>query len=268
MKKAVTGPEPAVPGSKMHIAPTASQWEKAWTDGTAPHPEVHREMIEAITFCLDVRGKHVLEVGSGTGHDSVELSSLGANAVALDLTQVALELTRETAAENNAPVDLIVGDTLKLPFRTGAFDLVFSQGLIEHFSDPAPVIREQTRVIRSGGYLLVDVPQRYSLYTLEKRRLMRSGKWFAGWETEFSLSQLSRLLQSSGVEPVVSYGYGYYPAAACGIRNLHTIDRRRLNSVRFPKFIAPVIERGWRALERSPLYHRWLSNVGVIAQKS
>jgi SAM-dependent methyltransferase len=258
---------PAPYESEKPIVPTASQWDTAWTDGTAPPPEIHEEMIQAITNCLDVKDKYVLEVGSGTGQDSVRFASLGAKAFALDLTKVALELTRATTETNNANVDLIVGDTLDLPFTTGSFDLVFSQGLIEHFSDPLPVIREQTRVIRQGGYLVVDVPQRYSFYTLEKRRLMRNGKWFAGWETEFSLSELRRLLRAGGIEPKASYGHGYYPATVFGIRNLHTIDQRRWSSIRFPKFIGPTVEQAWRMLERSPHYHRWLANVGVIARK-
>jgi ubiquinone/menaquinone biosynthesis C-methylase UbiE len=249
------------------IVPEASQWENAWTDGTAPHPEAHEEMIQAITSCLDVKDKRVLEVGSGTGHDSVTLSSLGAKSTALDLTRVALEITRATASECNADVDLIAGDTLNLPFQSDTFDVVFSQGLLEHFSDPAPVIKEQTRVVRPGGYLVVDVPQRYSLYTLEKRRLMKAGKWFAGWETEFSLAELQRLLQTHGVEPRLSYGYGYYPAAILGLRNLHTLDQRRFGSSKLPEFISANVERAWQTLEGSSIYYRWLANVGVVAQK-
>jgi SAM-dependent methyltransferase len=249
------------------IVPEASQWENAWTDGTAPHPEVHEEMIQAITSCLDIQDKRVLEVGSGTGHDSVMLSSLGAKATALDLTRVALDITRATANEHDAVIDLIAGDTLNLPFQSDTFDVVFSQGLIEHFSDPGPVIKEQARVVRPGGYLVVDVPQRYSLYTLEKRRLMKAGKWFAGWETEFSLTELQRLLQTHGVEPRLSYGYGYYPAAILGLRNLHTLDQRRFGSAKLPELISSNVERAWRTLEGASAYHRWLANVGVVAQK-
>jgi SAM-dependent methyltransferase len=262
-----TGHE-ALTATEALIIPDASQWERAWTDGTSPEPEVHWQMIHAIAQCMEIRGKSILEIGAGTGCDSAMLASLGATAYALDLTQIALELTREAAEKQKSSVHLIAGDTLRLPFHSGTFDLVFSQGLLEHFSEPEAVVREQARITQTGGYLLVDVPQRYSLYTLHKRRLMRRGEWFAGWETEFSLSELSDLLKAEGLEPVASYGYGYFPALLSGIRNIHTIDQRRFQGIRFPRAIGNGIERSWSKIEKSRLYYRWLSNVGVIARKA
>ena len=38
---------------------------------------------------------------------------------------------------------------------------------------------------------------------------MKNGEWFAGWETEFSLSQLQSLLQDAGIKPGTSFGHGY-----------------------------------------------------------
>jgi SAM-dependent methyltransferase len=250
------------------IVPEASQWEEAWTSGTAPIPEVHEDMIRAISTLMDLDGKMVLEVGSGTGHDSVALASMGAQSFALDLTPIALEMTRQNSQEHDVPVHLLAGDTLVLPFPSDSFDLVFSQGLLEHFSNPALVIREQARVVRPGGYLLVDVPQRYSFYTRHKHRLMAQGAWFAGWETEFSMSELISLLRSSGLEPARSYGYGYFPAVLSGVRNAHTIDRRRFTSFRLPDWFGSGVERFWCTLERRRWYHRWLTNIGVIAKKN
>jgi len=62
----------------------------------------------------------------------------------------------------------VCADACRMPFREGAFDLVFHQGLMEHFRDPAPLLRENARVLKRGGHLLVDVPQRFHVYTLAK----------------------------------------------------------------------------------------------------
>jgi SAM-dependent methyltransferase len=253
--------------SASTIVPEAQQWERAWQSGHEPTPEIHDRMVRAILDCLDVRGKRLLEVGSGTGYDSVRLATLGADVYALDLTPAALELTRELSETRQVTLSLVAGDTLSLPFRDGSFDAVFSQGLLEHFSDPRPVIRQQARVLRPGGYLLIDVPQRYSLYTLHKRRLMKRGSWFAGWEAEFSLPELTRLLEAEGLRPMTSYGYGYFPGFLYGVRNLHTLDQRRSLRVRTPAVMRAGVERSWQWLERSSWYFRWLQNIGVVAQK-
>ena len=178
-----------------------------------------------------VNGKRILEVGAGTGYDSVHLAALGGHIYALDLTTVALQLTREASEQHGAVVRLVAGDTLYLPFPDESFDLDFSQGLLEHFSDPRPVIREQARVLLPGGHLLVDVPQRYSLYTfytLHKRRLMKKGAWFAEWKSDFSLTELVDLREAEGLAVETTYGYGYFPATVLGVRNLHTLDQRKV----------------------------------------
>lgn len=47
----------------------------------------------------------------------------------------------------------VYGDALKLPFRSGAFDLVFSQALLEHVRNPFAAVEEMRRVTRPGGTL-------------------------------------------------------------------------------------------------------------------
>lgn len=249
------------------IVPDAANWQQAWSSGEAPPPECHSALIDAILYCTDVKHTRILEVGAGTGRDNVELSTLGAEVYALDFTAEALTLTQQLSDQQGSTVRLVCADTLRLPFASGSFDLLFSQGLLEHFSDPYAVVQEQARVIRPGGYLLVDVPQKYSFYTLHKRRFMRKNAWFAGWETEFSLSELIDLLQSARLQPVHSYGHGYFPSPLLGIRNLHTFDQRHHMPLRMLAGVRQSTEQTWQKLEAARWFHRWLTNIGVIAQK-
>lgn len=50
------------------------------------------------------------------------------------------------------------GSGLLLPFRSQSFDLVLSQEAVEHMSDPFTALDEMARVLRSGGYLYLQVP--------------------------------------------------------------------------------------------------------------
>jgi SAM-dependent methyltransferase len=47
----------------------------------------------------------------------------------------------------------VLGDAMKLPFKSGTFDLVFSQALLEHVPDPFAAVREMSRVAKPGGKL-------------------------------------------------------------------------------------------------------------------
>lgn len=53
-----------------------------------------------------------------------------------------------------------VGVGQKLPYPSNDFDLVFSDNVLEHLSDPVPVSREVHRVLRPGGRFLFKTPNR------------------------------------------------------------------------------------------------------------
>ncbi|MBD3179383.1 MAG: methyltransferase domain-containing protein, partial [Candidatus Latescibacteria bacterium] len=150
-------------------------------------------------------GLTVLEVGSGSGRDGITFSRQGSLVVSLDYSTEALELVKSQLRDGDR-VRLCCGDAFQLPFRDGTFDLVFHQGLLEHFRNPGDMIEEHRRVLRKGGYLLVDVPQRYHYYTVIKHILIWLGKWFAGWETEFSVRELEKLMERHRFRIVKSYG--------------------------------------------------------------
>ena len=47
-----------------------------------------------------------------------------------------------------------MGEAVRLPFPDATFDVVLSTGLLEHFQDPSPIVREMARVLRPGGALV------------------------------------------------------------------------------------------------------------------
>jgi SAM-dependent methyltransferase len=153
-----------------------------------------------------VAGRLVLEIGAGSGRDLLELARQGARGLVLDYSPASLALVREQARAQGIPVMLVQADATRMPFRDGAIDISFHQGLLEHFRDPRPLLAENARITKLGGRMLVDVPQAIHAYTLMKKGLIFLNRWFAGWETQFTLPQLERLVRGSGLEVVRSYG--------------------------------------------------------------
>jgi SAM-dependent methyltransferase len=155
---------------------------------------------------LGPAGKRVLEVGAGSARDSITLHHAGARVAIVDYSPASLDVARKAADEAGAEILLVRGDALHLPFREGAFDIAFHQGLLEHFRDPMPLLLENRRVLARGGHLLVDVPQAVHPYTVAKKAMILLGRWFAGWETQFTVGQLERLLARSGLRVTAAYG--------------------------------------------------------------
>jgi len=147
-----------------------------------------------------------LEVGAGTGRDSLALANAGAQVYILDYSEESLKIAGNLAAQAKGNLHLVQGNAFNSPFPSETFDIVFHQGLAEHFRDPLPLLKENARLLKKGGFCLCDVPQTFHLYTLLKHILIVCNKWFAGWETEFTMPQLKKLIKNAGLEVAYSYG--------------------------------------------------------------
>ena len=169
---------------------------------------------EEILKRMDIRDAIVMEVGAATARDSVVLAENGAVSVALDYSHEALRLAHLAAQRAEATLLLVCGDALALPFKENSIDLVFHQGVLEHFRDPALLLNENARVLKRNGTVLVDVPQTLHVYTVIKKTLIAFNAWFAGWETQFTPQSLSRLLEEAGLEPTGVYGRFFSPSLA------------------------------------------------------
>jgi ubiquinone/menaquinone biosynthesis C-methylase UbiE len=151
----------------------------------------------------------VMEVGCGTAIDSLFLASrFGATFYASDLSHRGLLVARRMATHFPKPVYLVAADLNAMCFPDESFDLVFSQGVLEHFPEPDRVIAEQARVTKRGGLVIIDVPQTFNLYTLYKKYKMYKASWPYGWETHYSARKLKRIGHRHGLEPVASGSWG------------------------------------------------------------
>jgi len=104
----------------------------------------------------DLKGKAVLEVGCGTGRFLLALGQEAVQAVGVDRDFAMLDFARRQAPPGTGRhFDWIEGEALAIPFRDGAFDLVFENTLLCLCKDPALVIREMVRVCRPGGKVLL-----------------------------------------------------------------------------------------------------------------
>jgi SAM-dependent methyltransferase len=223
---------------------TLGHWESYWR-GHANLAQTYStggRLAREIQRDGPVAGRRVLEVGAGSGRDTLELARAGAIAVVLDYSPASLELVRGQARDQGLAVALVRADALAMPFRDGAFDVVFHQGLLEHFRDPRPLLAEGARITARGGRVVVDVPQTLHPYTAMKQVLIGLNAWFAGWETQFTPGRLERLVRESGLEVRRSYGEWMVPGLA------YRVTRELLKrGLRVTLPLEPPAPRWWSA---------------------
>lgn len=103
----------------------------------------------------DLRGKTVLEVGSGAGRFTEILLNAGAKVISFDYSSAV-----EANFENNAKrgdLFLFQGDLFNIPFDDGYFDYVFCYGVLQHTPDPKKAFFAIERKLKQGGKISVDI---------------------------------------------------------------------------------------------------------------
>ena len=126
------------------------------------------------------RDKRVLEVGVGAGTDHLQFARAGANCWGVDLTQAAIETTRQHLAMHDLNSNLQRVDAESLPFDDDFFDVVYSWGVIHHTEDPDVMIAEIHRVLREGGQFIGMMYGRRSLVAFKawiRHALLKGRPW-------------------------------------------------------------------------------------------
>ena len=105
-------------------------------------------------------GETVLDLGSGAGADvflSARRVGPTGKAIGLDMTDEMLELARTNAREAGLDnVEFLKGYIEDIPLAEASVDVVISNCVINLSADKGKVLREASRVLRSGGRLAVS----------------------------------------------------------------------------------------------------------------
>lgn len=171
-----------------------------------------------------LRGKKVLDLGSGIGIILKTLEFCGCDASGVDKFIFASERANIYSVKDfdklqkiweAEQIRVFKSDiTLEaLPFQDKSFDIVISDATIEHLvQSPRHLFAEAKRVLKPGGYFLVTTP---NLAALWKRArfffLGRSPNWdlsdyfknssnFRGHRREFTSPELKKMLEWSGFD--------------------------------------------------------------------
>jgi SAM-dependent methyltransferase len=100
--------------------------------------------------------EHAVDVGGGYGRLSVVLADYARRVTLVDSSQQQLDLAR-TFLAGHPHIGSRRMDADDLKFDDASADLVMLVRVLHHLPDPAAELREMYRVLRPGGYALVEV---------------------------------------------------------------------------------------------------------------
>ncbi len=185
-----------------------SYWSDIWKGVERVNFDVNKppytwNMYEHLLKDYDLKGKKVLEFGCGTGINSTIMVARGARMVFFDSSKSALELVRKNLERLSLDAELVHGDVFDSDFN-GEFDLVHSEGLVEHFLEPRrqEIVDIHARAAKKGGEVLIIVPHRKCApYRIGKYIATKTGTWLYGNEYPYTKKELKERMRRAGLRP-------------------------------------------------------------------
>lgn len=143
-------------------------WNNEWKDFRKPNffgQRLHKEQKNIIRKILREikikRSVRILDMGCGSGRTLKWFREFGfKNSIGIDSSKNSIELCKRRGFRINKDVFLM--DGTKTKFNGKSFDLVFADGLLEHFKDFSPFVKEMCRL--SKKYVLITQPNHFSFY--------------------------------------------------------------------------------------------------------
>ena len=151
----------------------------------------------------------ILEIGSGTGRFCLALAQRypSKQIMGIDYTDESITMSNKGAKVRDLKnVEFNKADLFKLPYADNSFDLVFENGVVEHFTNYQEALLEMRRVTKQGGKIIVNVNNWYCFpKTIEKMIL---GKHYPfGYEKSFKHQELKKAFRKLKLREVEVFAY-------------------------------------------------------------
>jgi ubiquinone/menaquinone biosynthesis C-methylase UbiE len=180
---------------------TDKDWDKHWGKKRT-RTTINKERMMKI---LDKHSKgKVLDAGCGTGFFSRYFLNKGCNVFALDYSNRALIITKKI----NERINSIKGDVTRIPLKNEKFDIIFTDGLLEHFKEPDGILKNFKRILKNKGIVATFVPNKFSYWMFLKPFIMSHIN-----ENRFTIKGLEEMHKKNGFNIIESGGFTVLPSS-------------------------------------------------------
>lgn len=183
-----------------------SNWSDYWKavgDARFEGETFNWKLYQSLLGREPLKGRKVLEMGCGTGIDSIQMGLRGARLTFLDMSQEALDLVRDNLRRFGMKGELLKRDFFRNRFRP-EYDIVHSTGTVEHFTGKLrqKAIDVHAQALRPGGIAIIIVPHTFCPpYRLGKFLAEATGTWIYGKEYHYTKTELVERVKRAGLVP-------------------------------------------------------------------
>lgn len=165
-----------------------------------------REIVRTIRQWMPLRSKRVLDVGGGYGGMMISMAEQGAHVTGVEIDTERANMGKQRLAELGIPCDYREADICDPIARgdMGEFDVITCQDVLEHVMDPTLMIHTMCSMLKPGGVIFVQVPNKWGA-----QQLMADHHYALTGITALSRNQAIEYWQLATGEEARHYGVGY-----------------------------------------------------------
>jgi len=133
---------------------------KNWDDfyqSYADKTEPEIELVRLVSTLKKMNIVNVLDVGCGTGRNSIYLAQQGFRVYGIDISKMAIQIAKKNSI--GLPIEYFIGQQTRLPFQNNSIDFILANHSLEYLKsdDILRTVREFDRVLKNKKPIFLKV---------------------------------------------------------------------------------------------------------------
>jgi len=229
-------------------------WDKYWKNGILPR---YRNMNTISMKLVDKllkkkiktgKGKTLLEIGCAPGSWLIYFKkTFGFDVYGMDYIQSGIDYTKRNLKYAGVKASgLYTQDIFNNKMRR-KFDVVFSWGLLEHFTDQELIVKKHYELVKKGGLLIIFVPN----FQQGINRIIQGlvNKKILDAHYKITRQDMKRIYEEIGLKDVEAEYIGYFDPAIFNPGTVLGVDKHK-----FFKVHNIAMKNSTRILKRLPYF--------------
>lgn len=171
---------------------------------------VHFKKYKKILKKINIKAPDVMEIGAGTGAAAIHIQDIyGGSVTLVDNNGIAYEMHKKLFHNRSGSIKYLKEDFTKIARRPD-YNLVMSDGLLEHFSKKEDIIELHKSFTKANGYILIFALNN-NLFT----RFLELGEKKMGYSDPVNMDECIQLCKKSGLAVVGTVKYFFEYGILC-----------------------------------------------------
>lgn len=194
--------------SDIHNEGLVKIWEKHWqqleidedsisNDHLDCWTEPHKKLVDKYLECLEPNS-FIVNAGCGLGQWVFYSYKKGFCSIGLDIARDTITRLNHYILSKGmslSRIQFIEDDIRNIKHIKDDFcDLIFSFGVLEHFEDNITVLEQFYKILKRGGYVIITVPNLYSILKITIPISRMLGLWTIGMQKHYSRKALRKII--------------------------------------------------------------------------